>query len=429
MKLKIDVKDVSPCEKLLTIDVPSEMVTEEFSSFYESVGKRAKIPGFRPGHAPKHVVALHFRGEARQEVWKQLVSRTFQSAVDQAEIPIIGYPQIENVEFDETRLKFKAHVEMRPKIKIDKYVGLSIKKEPIQISESEVDETLKQLQESHAKFQVVEGREARLGDFLICNYRLQVNGKEIEKRDGEWVEIREKDYLEGFSKQLLGVKVGEMREVVITFPSDYVKNEYAGKRGIFFVKVQEIKEKALPSLNDELAKEASECETLADLKKKIQDDLEQRKKIEGERKIEHLLLEELVKKSKFELPARLVERRLEALVHESIQSLVYRGVKEEEALREKESLKKNLLLEAQRQVRVSFILDEIANREHVQATNEDLNQKYQQIADRVRRPLEEVRAYYWESEDRKESLLQQIVTEKTIQWVKDKAIITEGGSK
>src|SRR3989338_1421920 len=145
MKLKIDVKDVSPCEKLLTIDVPSEMVTEEFSSFYESVGKRAKIPGFRPGHAPKHVVALHFRGEARQEVWKQLVSRTFQSAVDQAEIPIIGYPQIENVEFDETRLKFKAHVEMRPKIKIDKYVGLNLKRESAQVSDTEINDVLKRL--------------------------------------------------------------------------------------------------------------------------------------------------------------------------------------------------------------------------------------------------------------------------------------------
>src|SRR3989338_8089393 len=131
MKLKIDIKDINSCQKVLTIDVSSEQVAEEFSHFYASVAKRAKIPGFRPGHAPAHVVALHFRDEARQEVWKQLVSRTFRSALDQEEIPIIGYPQIENVEFDEPRLKFKAHVEMRPKIKIDKYAGLSLKREPI----------------------------------------------------------------------------------------------------------------------------------------------------------------------------------------------------------------------------------------------------------------------------------------------------------
>ncbi|MBI4358790.1 MAG: trigger factor [Candidatus Omnitrophica bacterium] len=429
MKLKVDVKDVSSCEKVLTIDVPSEMVTEEFSAFYESVGKRAKIPGFRPGHAPKHVVALHFRDEARQEVWKQLVSRTFRSAVDQEELPIIGYPQIEQVEFDETRLKFKAHVEMKPKVKIDKYAGLSVKREAVQVDEPEVEGALKQLQESHAKFQVVEGREARLGDFLICSYRLRVEDKDVEKRDGEWIEIREQDYLEGFSKQLLGVKIGEMREARVTFPSNYVKKELAGKQGLFFVTVQEIKEKMLPPLNDEFAKEASESETLEELRKKVRDDLEHHRKMETERKLEHLLLEELIKKSKFELPARLVERRLEALVRQSIQSLVYRGVKEEEALREKENLKKNLLPEAQREVRISFILDEIATREHIQASDEELNRKYREVADRLRRPIEEVKTYYQESEDRKESLREQMVTEKTIQWVKDKAIIAEGGLK
>src|SRR3989338_3081249 len=100
MKLKIDVKDLSSCEKVLTIDVPPETVTEEFETFYTTVGKRAKIPGFRPGHAPKHVVALHFKEEAKNEVWKQLVSRSFRDAIQQKEIAVIGYPQIENVEFN-----------------------------------------------------------------------------------------------------------------------------------------------------------------------------------------------------------------------------------------------------------------------------------------------------------------------------------------
>src|SRR3989338_7925230 len=106
MKLKVSVKDVSSCEKLLTIDVPQEIVQEEFESFYQAVGKQAKIPGFRPGHVPKHVLAIHFRDEARNEVWKQLISRTFGDAIRQESIPMVGYPKIENLEFDETRLKF-----------------------------------------------------------------------------------------------------------------------------------------------------------------------------------------------------------------------------------------------------------------------------------------------------------------------------------
>jgi len=425
MKLKINVKDVNSCEKILTIDVPSELVAEEFSSFYNSVGKKAKIPGFRPGHAPKHVVALHFRDEARNEVWKQLVSRTFRDAVKQEEIPVIGYPRIENVEFDETHLRFKAHVEMRPKIKIDKYVGLSAKREPVQVSQSEIEEALKRIREAHAKFQTVEGREARLGDFVICDYRLQVDHEKVEKRDGEWIELREKDYLEGFSKQLVGVKVGEMREVIVTFPSEYAKKEFAGKQGLFSLTIREVKEKKLPLLDDELAKEAGDYETLADLKKAIEQDFQNHKKHEAEKKMEHALLEELLKRSKFEIPSGMVERRLNALVEESIQDLMRRGMKEEDVSREKETFRKNLFPEAQKQVRLSFILNEIATREHVEATEEDLHLKYQAVADRVHRSVEEVKSYYTQEEERKESLLQQIITEKIIQWIKDKAIIEE----
>ena len=423
--MKVDVKDKNSCEKVLTIDVPSEVVAEEFSSFYESVGKRAKVPGFRPGHVPKHVAALHFREEARQEVWKQLVSRTFRDALQQQEIQIIGYPRIENVDFDETRLKFKAHVEMRPKIKIDKYVGLSVKRDAVSVSRPEIDETLKRIQEAHAKFQVVEARPAQLNDFLICNYRLEVDNKEIEKRDGEWIELREKDYLEGFSKQLVGVKPGEAREVTIAFPADYGRSEFIGKQGRFFVTVQEIKEKKLPSLDDELAKEASEQATLAELEATIRRDMEDRKKAEADRKAERALLDELIKKSKFEIPSGMVERRLDALVEEGIHSLRYRGAKEEDALRQKDELRKSLHSEAERQVRISFLLDEIATREHIEAKDEDLDAKYLAIADRVRRSIEEVKTYYAQGEDRKASLWQQIINEKTIQWIKDKAIITE----
>ena len=430
--MKVNVKEVSQCEKVLTIDVPSEMVAEEFSSFYASVGKRAKIPGFRPGHAPKHVVALHFRDEARNEVWKQLVSRTFRDAVKQEELPIVGYPRIENIEFDETRLKFKAHVEMRPKIKLDKYAGLSVKREAVQVNETEVDEALKRIQEAHAKFEVVSDRGAKLSDFLVCHYRLEVDQREVEKRDGEWIEIREKDYLEGFSKQLLGVKVGETREVTVTFPADYGKKELAGKPGRFFVTVQEIKEKKFPALDDELAKEIGDYETLADLKKAIRQDLENHKRYDVERKVENALLDELIKKSKFEVPAGMVERRLDALVEDSIQNLVHRGAKEEDALRQKEEFRKDLLPAAQRQIRLSFILNEIAEKERIVATETDLNSKYQAIADRTRRSVDEIKNYYAEEEERRESLLQQIVTEKTIQWVKDKAIVEEqktGGIK
>ena len=427
--MKIDVKDVNSCQKVLTVDVPSEQVVEGFSHFYASAAKRAKIPGFRPGHAPPHVVALHFREEARQEVWKQLVSQSLKEAIHQEELPVIGYPQIENVQFDETHLKYKAHLEMKPKVKIDKYAGLSVKRSPVVVPDSEIDESLSRLRQAHGKFQAVENRNAQLGDFLICDYRLEVGGKEMEKREGEWIEIRDKDYLEGFSKQLIGIKTGEARTVNITFPAGYRVKELEGKEGHFLVTVREIKEKQLPALDDEFAKAASEHATLDELKKTIHQDLEQHKKTEAEREVERALLDELIKKSKFDVPAPMVERRLKAMVEDAIQNLVHRGIKEEEAKKQKESFKKNFAQDAEKQVRLSFILDEIAKREGIKASESDLLARYQMLSERAHRPVEEVKAYYEASEERKELALEQIVTEKTIQWVKDKAVIEEQGGR
>ena len=425
MKLKVNIKDVSACEKMLTIDVPSEVVTEEFSSFYDSVAKRARIPGFRPGHAPQHVVKIHFKEEAKQEVLKHLLSRTFYEAVKQESLPVIGSPRIDNVEFDETRLTFKALVEMRPKIKLDKYIGLNVKREPLVINDSEISQTLKRLQESQAKFESAQNPEAKLGDYLICNYVLNVDGKEIEKKDNEWFEIREKDYLEGFSKQLIGAKVGETREVNVMFPKEYAQKDFAGKSAKFVLTVREMKEKKLPALDDELAKSLGDYATFDELKKAILGDVENHKKQDLETKLEKALLDELIKKSKFEIPAGMVERRLDALVEEGIQSLQYQGLKKEDAEKERVQFKKNLASEAERQVRISFLLDEIASREKIQATEEELNAKYQTISERVRRSVPEVKAYYEQEETRKESLMIQIINEKVIQLIKDKAVIQE----
>ena len=428
MKLKVNVKDVNPCEKVLTIDVPQEIVSEEFSSFYESVGKKARIPGFRPGHAPKHVVAIHYKEEAKQEVLKHLLSRSFYDAVKQESLPIVGYPKIENVEFDETHLKFRAHIEMKPKVKLDKYVGLNVKKQPLVIKNEELEQTLKRIQEGHAKFESVENRQTQLGDFLICDYRLEVDGKEVEKKENEWFEVREKDYLEGFSKQLIGAKTGEVREVQAVFPKEYFRKEFSGKAAKFFLTVREIKEKKLPSLDNELAKTLGDYGSLEELTNAIRKDIEEHKRKDIEVRLENELLAELVKKSKFDVPPGMVQRRLNALVDEGIQNLVYQGIKKEDAEKEREKFQKNLIPEAERQVRISFILDEIAAREKIEATNEDLRLKYQSIADKIRRPIEDVKTFYEQQEDRKESLLIQIVNEKVIQLIKDKAVIEESAA-
>ena len=425
MNVKVNIKNVSACEKKLTIDVSSETVREEFSSYYNDISKSATVPGFRRGHAPHHVLAVYYKDQARNEVLKHLLGRSIQEAVEQEKIPMIGYPKVDEIEFDESRLTFSAHVEMRPKIKIDGYAGIALKKEPVQVSESEISDVLKRLQEGRAKFLAVEDRPAAMGDFLIADYRLEINGAEVEKRDGEWFHLQEEDYLKGFSKQLLGVHAGETREVKISFPKDYAKKEYGDQQGLFFVHVKEIKSKQLPLLDDDFAKEVGEHTSLDQLKASIQKELEAEKREHIEAHVESQLLDELMKKAKFDVPAGMVERRLNALVEEGIRTLVYRGLSEEEAKKKRDELRSKLGPQAERDVRVSFLLDEIAKRENITASEPDLEERYRKWSERFKRPLEEIKSFYAQDDDKKASLMYQVEQEKTIQWIKNKAVMKE----
>lgn len=446
VNLKVQVKDLNGCEKLISIEVPSEWVEKEYQDFYGAVARRARIPGFRPGHAPKHVLEIHFQKEAREEVLKQLLGTSFKQAVIQEKIPLVGEPEIELVAFDEKHLKYKAHVESRPKIKIDKYTGLSLERKTFPVNESDIEDVLRRIQESHAKYEPVEGRTAELGDYLICDYQLSVDGKPSEHQEGTWIHIQENEYLKGFSTQLIGAQASETREVAVTFPKDYSRKEVAAKQssqmaakeGYFSITVKEIKTKTLPPLDDELAKTFGKHETLLELKEAIRQDIETHRKREAEVALEQALLEALTHKSKFDLPKRLVERRTEALRREEIRERISRGMKEDEAAKEVSPLEPQLLQAAQRQVRVSFLIDEIATREHIQAEEADFELKYRLIAERYGRPAEEVKQYYAGRGEERQSLALQIVSEKTIQWLKDRANVKEvsrvehgekGGSK
>jgi trigger factor len=425
MNLKINVKNISSVAKRLTIDVPTEIVSKEFESFYEAIRKRVRIPGFRLGQAPPRVVALHYKDKARSEVLQELLTQSLRNAVEQEDISLIGYPKVENIDFEEFRLRFDALVETRPKVKVDKYIGLSIKREAVVTSDKDVDEAMKRLQETRAKFTAVESRPAQLGDFMICDYSLVVEGKEIEKHEGEWIELKTDDYLENFSKQLVGVQTNEERRVEVSFPKDYANKEFIGKQGCFLVTVKEIKARELPPLDDEFAKDVGEEQTLANLRESIRKDIEKNKKDQSEHQVDQALLDELLKKSKFEVPRGIVDDRLKSLVDERIQTLMYRGISEDEAEKQRGLLTKSLDPDAERDVRISFILDEIQKREKIEVLNEDLEERYRRVAERFKRPIDEIKLFYEKDERRQDSLKSQIEHEKTLQWVKSRAKIKE----
>ncbi len=417
--VKISVKDGKPCEKILKIEVGGEDIKREFEEFYKAIAPKAKIPGFRPGKAPREVLARHYQGEARENVLKNLISESYSKALQEKSIQPLGMPHIHDVDFKDEKLSYEAHVEIRPKIKLSKVTGLSVKKEKVELQPAEVEESLKKLQESVAQYKAVEDRPTALGDFIIADYTCTVEGKEIEKRSADWFELKEEEFLKGFSPQLVGMKPGDEKEVQVTFPADMgPQTEFAGKTGVFKVKVNEIKTRTLPPLDDELAKESGEFKTFAELRAKIEGDMRQHKEHEADQRYEKAIFDELIKQNKVELPEGLVKRRAEKLVEDALNNTRQRGVDEAKLAEIRPELEKDMAGEARRQIHLAFLLDEIADRENLSVSEEDIKAKYVWLAARFRQKPEDVEQYYSGREDALEGLKEQIRSEKAIDYVK-----------
>lgn len=429
LDIKVSVKDGKACEKILKIEVPQESINKEYAEYYRAVADKAKIPGFRPGKAPREVLEMHFKNDARQAVLKNLISESYREAVQQKELHPLGFPDIEDVTFDDRKLSYQAKIETRPKIKLSKVAGLSAKKQTAEVKPEEVEEALKRVQNSLAQFKAVENRAAEKGDTVIADYVCLVDGKEVEKRNDDWFEIQEEEYLKGFSIQMIGLKAGDEKDITVTFPEQFGRKEMAGKPAVFKLKVKELKTKALPELNDELAQSAGEFKTLAELKEKIESEIRTSKERQFEVEFENALLDELVKNNKLELPEGLIKRRTEKLVEDELEHQHRHGgahhdhAGDPDHKKLRETLAKELEPQARKQIHIAFLLDEIADTEKITVAEEEIKEKINAVAVQVRQPLATVEKYYQEHEEAMQSLHDQIRNEKTIEHIKKNAKI------
>lgn len=419
--LKIKLQDGKTCEKILTIEVAKDRIAEEFESFYKAIAPRAKVPGFRPGKVPQDVLVMHYEKNAHDSVLETLLSESLPKALREKDLNPLTTPEIKDIQFDKERLVYKAHIETRPKVKLSKVIGLSAKKEKAAVKTEDVEKALKNTQEMHAQYKAVEGRLAKMGDFVITDYVCTVEGKEVEKRNDDWIELKEEEYLKGFSSQLVGANVGEEKEVQISFPKDMADKRAAGKTAVFKMKIKEIKEKTLPALNDELAKQAGEYKDLNDLRQKLTADLEKRIADEEEAAFEREILNELIKQNKIDLPHGLLQRRAGYLMDQARQRFKQQGGTDELFDKEKEKMVQEFEAEARRQIHVAFLLDEIADAQKIQSDGSDLAKKYEVLSRQYRQPKETIEKYYEEHKEAKETLLDQIRNEKVIEFLKQNA--------
>lgn len=373
--MKKKVKHIEECRKAFEIEVLPAEVKRCREDWFERFGRSARVPGFRPGKAPRDLLEKHYGERVTKEVIEDLISDAYHKALEEEGFIALGLPQITDVKLDvKDTLSFKAEFDIRPKVKLGVYKGLKLNKKRIELKEDDIQKSVKALQELSARFKDVPGRAVQIGDYIVCDSEILIEGKPVgKKRENIWMLIDEKSYIPGLSKSLVGVNISEEKEIEAVLPEDFPTKEFANKKAVFKIKVKEIKEKVLPQIDDEFAKDLG-YNNLSELNESVKKVLTEQAERQARNELEHQIFEKLLEGANFNVPSSLVERQREYLIEQEKERLKKQGLKEEDIqLREKE-LRERLGPHAEKQVKMMFIMDEIAKRENISVSDEELKE-------------------------------------------------------
>jgi len=323
--MKAVVEDVSPVKKKLHIQVPSETIAAELVKAVASVAKKANIPGFRPGKAPRAVVERHYAAEIESEVMNKVITTSYLQALEEHKLSPVDAPSITNISaFDKSSaLNFTAVVEVRPKFDLGTYEGIEVTDAPTDVTEEDLTQTIDRLREMYAQLEVVEGRPLANDDTAIIDFEGFREGNSIEgaKASDHMLSLGTKSLIPGFEEQLVGMNRGETRQIKVNFPEDYSNRDLAGKEADFTVTLKEIKKKVLPELNDEFAKDIGGDKSVAELKEGLKKDLLARKRDELAAAQREELLSKLIDAHSFDVPPGMVQRELQSLAKQHLTRL------------------------------------------------------------------------------------------------------------
>lgn len=384
---------------VLEIEVDEEAVAGALDQAYRRVVKKVSVPGFRKGKVPRFVLEQRFGPEILYEdALDILIPKAYEDAVKETGISPIDNPEIDLVQMEKGMpLIFTAKVEVKPELKLGKYKGLSATKKIREITDDEVERNLLQLQLQHARLNVVDDDDLKLGDIAVIDFTGYRDGKPFAggSAEGFSLEIGSNTFIPGFEVQLVGMKPGEEKEIEVTFPENYHQKDLAGEKATFKVKLNEIKRKEYPEINDDFAREISEFDTLAELKEDILNKLKEQEESRADAELRNKLIEMAAADSEVDLPEVLVERELDAMIQEMEQFLRIQGMTVEKFLeyskKSMEDLRQDRKEEAQSRVKAGLVLDAIIEKEGISATDEELDEHLKTIADRYKQDVQKVK--------------------------------------
>ncbi len=382
----------------ISVEIPADEVTRETETIVQKYQKVARLPGFRAGHVPASIIRQRFKEDLKSDVVEALVPRYFRKEAEKQGLIPVSQPQVTDLHIhDGEPLRFKATFEIMPEIKAEGYKELRADHTEIVVKDEEVEEALNSVREQHATYTSVEGRPLADGDFAQSS----MNGRPKDTDDKTqpvhmdeiMIEIGGKNTVPQFTENLRGANAGDERSFEVNYPEDTNDKRLAGKTFVYTVKVQAIKQKSLPEVNDDFAKELGEFTSVDQVRKQIRDNMEAERKHTAEREAKDKLVAELVKRNDFEVPESLVDRQIDLRLERGLRALAAQGMKMEDMKKmDLPRLRAGQRDQSVQDVKSSLLLERIAELEKIDASEDEVNHELESLAQQTKQTSEAVRA-------------------------------------
>ncbi len=435
LPVQVSSETLGPCKRLLKIELPTATVEAEFNRITTDYTRYARLPGFRPGKAPRALVEKRFTAEIEQEVQKSLIPRAYHEALEKQGLRPVGYPEIKDVQFGRGKpLAFTAEVETEPEFPMPDYKGIPVKRQKLEVTDDDVAKALEALAEQRAELADVTGRPLAMEDFAVVNFSAVSDGKPLAEIAPEAKAVAERQnllllmgaqsFVPGFCEQLVGAAVGEKRQVQVDFPADFQVQPLAGKKATYFVDVVGIKTKKSPPIDDAFAAAFGKDLTLEKLKEAVKADIKRERERSANNDEKNQIVEALLSRATFDLPPQMLAAETRNAIQNLVQENTARGVTKETLVEKKDEIFQFASKSAAERLKASFILGRIAALEKIQLQQAEVDQRIALLGYRHNIPYPKLRKQLEERGGIHE-IEEEILVGKTLEFLLANASVTQ----
>lgn len=429
--MSVQVENLEHNMAKLTIEVEAA----EFDAACKKVYNRKKgsynLPGFRKGKVPMNMLEKTYGpGIFYEDAANEIMPKAYADALEETKLDVVSAPEVDVTQIGKGQnFIFTVSVAVRPEVTLGEYKGLEVEKETVEVADAEVEAELKKAQEQNAREITIEDRPVKEGDIITLNYAGTIDGVPFDggTAESQKLEIGSHSFIDTFEDQLVGMNIGDEKDVEVTFPEEYHEASLSGKPATFHVKVLGITEKQLPEIDDDFAQDTTEFDSLEEYKADIRAKLLSDKEEQAVNAMENALVEKAVENAQMDIPDAMIDSQVDQMVQEFQQRVSYQGISFEQYLQftgqSLDAMKESMRPEAVRRIQSSLVLEAIVAAENIEATEEDLDKEFERMASMYQMEKDQIASFMGDAE--KENMKKDIAIQKAVEFLREQAVVTE----